>query len=101
MEYLLPGEGPSMLSVLSRGVRLCDGVNRREALRVGGLAFTGLTWPDWLRARTAAAAETRTGKARACILIYAYGGPSHLAVWDLKPDAPRGIRGEFRPMAPG
>ena len=92
-----------MLAMLGRGVRLCDGFSRREALRVGGLAFTGLTWPEWLRSR-ATAAETRkptgrTGKARACILLYAYGGPSHLDVWDLKPDAPREIRGEFRPTA--
>jgi hypothetical protein len=86
-----------MLAVLNRGVRLCDGVNRREALRVGGLAFTGLMWSDCLRARATPSAP-RTGKARACILIYAYGGPSHLDVWDLKPDAPREIRGEFRPI---
>jgi hypothetical protein len=96
-----------MFSLLGRSVRLWDGLTRREALRVGGLGFTGLTWSDWLRGR-AAAAPARTGrrpargsfgKARACILIYAYGGPSHLDVWDLKPDAPREIRGEFKPAA--
>jgi hypothetical protein len=90
-----------MLSVLGRSVRLCDGVTRREALRVGGLAFTGLMWSDWLRARAAAAdrkpAPDRFGRAKACILIYSYGGPSHLDIWDLKPDAPREIRGEFNP----
>jgi hypothetical protein len=96
-----------MLSVLGRSVRLCDGLTRREALRVGGLGFTGLLWSDWLRARVAAPDRARTGqrpagrtgRARACILLYAYGGPSHLDVWDLKPDAPREIRGEFRPTA--
>jgi hypothetical protein len=97
-----------MLSVLGSRVRLCDGLTRREALRVGGLGFTGLLWSDWLRARAAAAGPNRTGrgpaagsfgKARACILIFNYGGPSHLDVWDLKPDAPREIRGEFRPVA--
>jgi hypothetical protein len=95
-----------MLSVLGRGARLCDGITRREVLRIGGLGFTGLLWPHWLRARAAAAPRTGRppagsafGKARACILVYSYGGPSHLDVFDLKPDAPREVRGEFRPAA--
>jgi hypothetical protein len=97
-----------MLSVLGRSVRLCDGLTRREALRVGGLGFTGLMWSDWLRSRAGGTNPTlparapgarRFGRARACILLYAYGGPSHLDIWDLKPDAPREIRGEFRPTA--
>src|SRR5271163_1087021 len=92
-----------MLSIQGRGVRLCDGISRREILRVGGLGFTGLLWSDWLRARTAAASQPQPagafGKARACIMIFNYGGPSHLDIWDLKPDAPREIRGEFRPTA--
>ncbi len=93
-----------MLSILGRSVRLCDGITRREALRVGGLGFTGLMWSDWLRARAANADQAhsdrktagRFGKAKACILIFNYGGPSHLDTWDLKPDAPKEIRGEFQ-----
>jgi hypothetical protein len=102
-----------MLSVLGRGVRLCDGITRREVLRVGGLGFTGLACSDLLRARAAARSASREhqrpeagrraaggfGKARACILIFNYGGPSHLDIWDLKPDAPPEIRGEFKPTA--
>jgi hypothetical protein len=97
-----------MLSLLGRSVRLCDGLTRREALRVGGLGFTGLVWSDWLRARAALADQARNGrkpaaggfgKAKACILIFNYGGPSHLDTWDLKPDAPKEIRGEFQPKA--
>src|SRR5262249_31622840 len=97
-----------MLSIRSGGVRLCDGITRREVLRVGGLGFTGLMWSDWLRARAGAAAPAHTsrksapatfGKAKACILIFNYGGPSHLDIWDLKPDAPKEIRGEFKPAA--
>src|SRR6476646_9436223 len=92
-----------MLSVLSRGIRLCDGVTRREALRVGGLGFTGLMWSDLLRARASAAPARkpsgRFGKARACILDFNYGGQSHLDTFDLKPDAPKEVRGEFRPIA--
>lgn len=91
-----------MLSFLGRGARLCDGLTRRELLRVGGLGFTGLLWADLLRARAAAAPAVRKpqfgsfGKAKACILIYNYGGPSHLDTLDLKPEAPVEIRGEFQ-----
>jgi hypothetical protein len=73
---------------------------------VGGLAFTGLTWSGLLRSRAAAdsAQPSRSsansfGKAKSCILIFNYGGPSHLDLWDLKPDAPPEIRGEFKPIA--
>jgi hypothetical protein len=89
-----------MLSVNGRGVRLCDGLTRREALRVGGLGFTGLAWPGLLRARTTPAKPTDGfGRAKSCIIVFNYGGPSHLDLWDLKPDAPKEIRGEFKPAA--
>jgi hypothetical protein len=94
-----------MLSLLGRGVRLCDGIGRREVLRIGGLAFTGLMCSDWLRSRARAADPTSTtlrlpaAKAKACILIFNYGGPSHLDILDLKPNAPREIRGDFQPIA--
>src|SRR5438270_11093517 len=96
-----------MLSIRGGGVRLCDGINRREVLRIGGLGFTGLMWSDYLRSRAAAANRNHKesssvggfGKAKACILVFNYGGPSHLETWDPKPDAPKEIRGEFRPIA--
>ena len=89
-----------MLSILGRNVRLCDGITRREALRVGGLGFTGLALPDLFRAQAAPMPAKGTfGKAKACIVVFNYGGPSHLDLWDLKPDAPAEIRGEFKPVA--
>jgi hypothetical protein len=93
-----------MFSILGPRIRLCDGIHRRESLRIGGLAFTGLAWPDWSRARTATGPSTGGrvtgfGKAKSCILVYSYGGPSHLDIWDPKPEAPPEIRGEFRPIA--
>ena len=51
-----------MLSLLGRSVRLCDGISRREVLRIGGLGFTGLMWSHWLQARAAAAEKARTGQ---------------------------------------
>jgi hypothetical protein len=95
-----------MLSILGRGIRLCDGIQRREVLRIGGLGFTGLLWSDWLRSNATAIPRGQTakskgasfGRAKACILIYNYGGPSHLDTLDLKPTAPVEIRGEFQPL---
>lgn len=89
-----------MFSLLGKTARLCDGISRREVLRVGGLSFTGLAWAELFRNRSYAAPPKGTfGKAKACVVIFNYGGPSHLDLWDLKPDAPKEIRGEFKPAA--
>ena len=83
-----------MFSIRGRGTTLCDGLSRRELLRVGGLSlFTGLTLPRRSRALT------RQGKARSIILFNLLGGPSHQDMVDLKPDAPPEIRGEFKPIS--
>lgn len=73
----------------------CDGVTRRDLLRVGALSALGLTMPDWLRLRAAAPA---TRQAKACILLWLDGGPSHLETFDVKPDAPSEVRGPFQPI---
>src|SRR4051812_14597005 len=83
-----------MLIIRGRGAKLCDGLNRREVMRVGALSLlTGATWPRLLRA------ESAPGKARSVILFNLLGGPSHQDMVDLKPDAPAEIRGEFKPIA--
>lgn len=71
----------------------CEGVSRRDLLRVGSLGFFGLSLPEFLAARSAAAAGTP--RAEAVILLWCSGGPSHLDSFDPKPDAPAEIRGEF------
>jgi hypothetical protein len=82
-----------------RNIGLAHGVmHRRKLLQFGGLASLGLCFPP-LREAKAAADATSMSRARSCILIYYYGGPSHLDTWDLKPSAPAEIRGEFRPIA--
>ena len=88
-----------MLSILGDGVRLCDGITRRESLRIGGLGFTGLMLPRFLRARDTRTTQDHFGRAKSCIVIFNYGGPSHLETLDLKPDAPTEVRGEFKPAA--
>jgi hypothetical protein len=75
-------------------------LTRRAALRVGSLGLATLTLPDLLRQAEARPASSPAlpgfGQARACILIFMWGGPSQLDTWDPKPDAPEDIRGEFR-----
>jgi Protein of unknown function (DUF1501) len=79
----------------SRG-GFCDGVNRRDFLTIGGTLFGGgLALPNLL------AAESKSGVSnshRSVINIYLPGGPPHLDMWDLKPDAPVEVRGEFKPI---
>ena len=89
-----------MLAIQGKRQRLCDGLARRDFLRVGALGGLGLTLPTLLRA--AASQETgpaRFGQARRCILLFLTGGPPQLDTWDLKPDAPLEYRGELRPIA--
>ena len=69
--------------------------SRRSFLKVGALGLGGLTLPGLLRARAAQAA----GSARkSVILIWQAGGPSHIDMYDLKPNAPAEVRGEFKPI---
>src|SRR5262245_2610416 len=94
---LPPSEGIPMSHALEHA-RHADGLlDRRSLLRVGSLECLGLSLPGLLRAEAARA--TRNANIRSCILLYYYGGPSHLDTWDLKPDAPAEIRGEFEPIA--
>src|SRR5262249_50390359 len=87
-----------MLKILGPGAKTCDGVTRRELLRVGALAlFGGWTLPRLLRA-TGGETPPR-GKARSVIMFNLLGGPSHMDMFDMKPQAPAEIRGEFKPIA--
>jgi len=79
-----------MLTILGRPNRLCDGVSRRGFLTIGGFAMGGLALPSLLRAEPAQ--ETSH---RAIINVYLPGGPSHMDMFDMKPDAPKEIRGDF------
>lgn len=86
-----------MLRITGQGTRLCDGITRREILRVGGLAFGGLTLADVLRSR--AAAGSMAGRPKSVIMIWLRGAMSHIDSFDMKPNAPAEIRGEFQPIA--
>ena len=76
----------------------CDGISRRDCLRVGSLSALGLSLVDRFR-RPAFASDGTGGRAKSCILLWLDGGPSHLETFDLKPMAPAEVRGPFRPIA--
>jgi hypothetical protein len=73
-----------------------EGFYRRDFLRLGAAGLFGLGLPELLRLEAAAA---KTRKADSVIFLWLSGGPATIDMWDLKPDAPDGIRGEFKPVA--
>jgi hypothetical protein len=85
----------AMLDIFGGRYGTCDGVSRRNFLRVGALGIAGLSLADMLRIRALGA----TAKDTAVIQIFLAGGPSHMDSYDLKPDAPKEFRGDFKPIA--
>ena len=74
-------------------------LSRRRMLQVGGLGLMGVTLPRLLEAQARAAEAGLVPRADAMVVLFLNGGPSHLDMWDMKPDQPDGIRGEFKPIA--
>lgn len=89
-----------MLSIPGRPVRFCEGVSRRELMRVGGLSLLGLSLPEFLATEARANIHGTPRKirptAKQVLMIFLQGGPSHIDIWDPKPEAPSNIRGEFK-----
>lgn len=86
-----------MLTIHDGGIRLCDGLTRRDWLRVGGLGAFGLSLPDLLRHHQVQAAAP--AKVKACIVLFLMGGPPQHETWDPKPEAPVEIRGPLKPIS--
>jgi hypothetical protein len=76
-----------------------DRYRRRDVLRVGTAALCGLSFADLLRERARGGAPPDKAVARNCIFVWLAGGPATIDMWDMKPEAPAGIRGEFRSAA--
>jgi hypothetical protein len=87
-----------MFTLWGSSHRFCDGINRRSFLQIGAFG-AGLTLAEMLRLRAFAAPEARPSSGKSAIMIYLPGGPSHMDMYDLKPDAPKEFRGEFNPIA--
>ena len=93
-----------MLSLHGAPGKLCDGISRREVLRVGGLSMLGLSLPRLLAARETAPlgvlpTDKTFGKAKNVIYLWLAGGPPQHETFDPKPDAPLEIRGPFKPIS--
>jgi hypothetical protein len=95
-----------MLSIPGQPGATCDGFTRRELLRVGGMGLMGISLARILELQAMAntveggpvVGKSGFGSAKNVIFVFLQGGPSHLDIWDPKPDAPDNIRGDFRPI---
>lgn len=83
-----------MLELCTGLHKTCDGVTRRDFLRIGALSLLGLTMGDWLRLK--AYGQAGAGRAKSVIQIWLSGGPSHLDTFDPKPEAPEDYRGPLK-----
>lgn len=107
-----------MLKVLGNPKRMCDGTTRRDLITAGAVGlFGGMSLPNLAQAEelkrkarssrleeAAKAGWVRPGKAKSVLLLYLMGGPPQQDMWDMKPDSPAEVRGEFKPIptsAPG
>ena len=77
--------------------RYCDGLRRRDFIRAGVFGATGLTLSNYLQLAAAGEVDPKA-KTKSAIFVYLGGGPTHLDTFDLKPDAPAEIRGDFKPI---
>jgi Protein of unknown function (DUF1501) len=87
-----------MLTISGKGsITTCDGITRRDFLQAGTLSAIGLTLSRYA-ALQSLGAVSKGNDARSVIMIFNLGAPSQLDTWDMKPDAPREIRGPFKPI---
>src|SRR5579864_5295618 len=96
-----------MLNIPGHRAYTCEGPTRRELMRIGSIGMMGLSLPHFFlwkdQARAASIAQKYAGargweSAKSVIMIFLQGGPSHIDIWDPKPDAPANVRGEFKPI---
>src|ERR1700691_3185370 len=96
-----------MLNIPGHRAYTCEGPTRRELMRIGSIGLMGLSLPHFFLWRQQAKAAEIVSKyagargwesAQSVVMIFLQGGPSHIDIWDPKPDAPSNIRGEFKPI---
>ena len=97
-----------MLNLQGHRAYTCEGPTRRELMRIGSIGLMGLSlphfflWKDQAKGASIAAQKYAGAKgwdtAKSVIMIFLQGGPSHIDIWDPKPDAPANVRGEFKPI---
>src|SRR5438132_1480614 len=84
--------------LMDRNSRFCDGIQRRDFLRLGTAGLFGLSLPALLERQARAADKGHTTKDVSLIFLFLHGGLSTIDTWDLKPDAPVEFRGDFKPI---
>jgi Protein of unknown function (DUF1501) len=89
-----------MIMLLGSPRRCCDGITRRETLKAGALSTLGgfFNLSSLLALEERRPTNARPGKAKSVVLLYLLGGAATQDMWDLKPDAPSGVRREFKPI---
>jgi hypothetical protein len=91
-----------VLTIPGRPGHLCDGPTRRELLRVGSVGVLGLNLANFFQWKAQGASRLDGARgfnsAKSVIMVFLQGGPSHIDIWDPKPDAPSNVRGEFKPI---
>src|SRR3978361_1710988 len=88
-----------MITFRGSGSRPCDGITRRDVLRISGLGAFGATLGLPVSTSLAGTRVGSFGQAKSCIVLFLVGGPAQHSTWDPKPDAPAEVRGEFGPIA--
>jgi hypothetical protein len=91
----VPPKEPAMWTILGERNSYCDGINRRNFLKVGAFG-AGLGLTDMLRGQTAN--KNAKSSPKSAIMVWLAGGPPHIDMYDMKPDAPDNFRGEFKPI---
>src|SRR5262249_36009266 len=94
---LIPAESHTMLTFLGRGHSPHDSLTRRQFLQLGAMGAGGLTLADLPRLQ-AEGKVTQPAREKSVISVVLSGGPSHIDMYDLKPDAPTEYRGPFKPI---
>ncbi len=96
-----------MLNIPGHRAMTCEGPTRRELMRIGSIGLMGISLPHfflWRQQAKASPAAARLegsrgfGSAKSVVMVFLQGGPSHIDIWDPKPDAPENVRGEFKPI---
>src|SRR5947209_3102713 len=87
----------AMLTFRGSKQRMCDGLTRRDFLRAGTLGVGGLSLANLLQLKAQGAVRSDSTH-KAIIMVFLGGGPSHMDMYDLKPDAPDNYRGELKPI---
>ena len=96
-----------MLRFTGSALHACDGFTRRDVLQAGGLSALGLFLPQITGRAEATSADSTFGRAKACVAIYLFGGPSQIDTFDHKPlvnqyagrPLPKSVKRVFTPMA--